>query len=206
MEKTDYVHKAINGTVITVEDRQTTAGKYLAKARIRSDDGKIWCCTFWDDQATAFMARGMLNQKIYVEGGIREENTIGVKFFDGKPAPGGQLCASKKITDEDRKEYKSHLDKVGRVIVPYDDNGIIRYCARNKRHCVKVNGAWELKIDYCLRIMGPTEVLGWLREFKSDGSPGGVLVTPDKYKEKLELMLEASQRYAGDYLESSEAS
>lgn len=200
MSKTDYVHKAIDGIVTTIEDRHLSTGKYVVKARVKDDNGKTWVCTMWDDVAEAFMAQGLLNQRAYLDGGAKEENCIAVKYFDGVSSKPKE----EKVYDAPQFEPTTELfDTGGEMIkVVYRDGyGRRSYQLKHKSGFIKVNDVWEEKMDYCLRIMGPETVMQWLREFKADGSPGGVLVAPNKFKEKLALMLEAAKDYSGDYLE-----
>lgn len=195
----EYQHKAIEGTVVTIDDRHTHSGKYIASARVRDATGKMWICTFWDKDAEAFMAKGLLNQDVYLEGGVKEENSITVRFFDGKKS-----APKPKPKDERRyepsvaiKEEDEHTIRV----VSTDYRGMRSYCIKSKRDYVKVNGTWEGKMDYCVRVMGGKVAMDWLKEYKDDGKPGGVFVNPAQFKEKLKLMLDACQQSTGDYLE-----
>lgn len=195
---TPYVHKSVDGIVLTVEDRQTATGVLFVKARIQDDAGKIWLCTLWDAQATSFMARGLLNQRVYVEGGLKEDNAVNVKFFDGKAH-----VAAKPVETKHYEPTTELVDQGKHVMrtIWRDYRGVRTYKNDHKNQFVRVNSAWERKIDYCLRIMGASEVMSWLREFKVDGRPGGVLVGSADYKEKLALMIETCQQHTGDYLE-----
>lgn len=199
--KNEYSHKAVEGVVISVEDRHVGQGKYIVTARIKDVNDKIWYCTLWDELASAFMAKGLLNQKVYIDGAIKEENAIGVKFFDGirekvKPversAPGGEEYEPfEELRDEGGDSIK---------VVWTDRTGLRTYRYCHKRDFVCVNGRWEKKMDYCLRIMGPQGCMEWLRDISS-GVTKGQLVSPSKYKEKIALMLDACQQFTNDRLE-----
>ena len=196
MSRGEYVHKAVDGIVMTIDDKQTDSGKYLVTARIQDDDGKIWLCTFWEQHARAFMGAGLLDQRAYVEGGLRDGNNVNVRFFDGKKSAPKRVERyvepSVEVEEYDHKSIKTTWT---------DNRGMRTYRIEPKRMFIKVNGTWERKVDYCLRVMGPAEVMGWLREFRADGSPGGILVKASDYKEKLQIMIETCQQCTGDYLE-----
>jgi DNA polymerase III alpha subunit len=202
MERKEYKHKSINGVVITAEDRYTSSGRYMAQVRIRDNENKVWRCVFWNEQAASFMAMGLLGERVYVEGGMREENAISVRFFDAKPI---KSLAPAKVTQSSREEYLQYLKDQNRVIVPYvqnDGSKVRRSC--HKSECIKVNGHWENKLEYCLRTMGPSGVMDWLREYKDNGKPGRVVSTFKGYRERLALMIEACQAHNGDYIEQGE--
>lgn len=204
MSGKDYVYKKITGIALTIDDRHTAGGKYLVTVRVKDDSDRIWTCNLWDEDGNEFIKKGLLNQRVYYEGVVKEESTISVKFFHADAGKKGAQPPSrpKQVTEDDRKEYLQYLEQQGRCIAPtVDDNGVTRYRVYSKKDCIKVNGKWESKMEYCLRIMGPSEVMSWLREFRDDGKPGGVFVNPKVFKEKMATMIEAVQRYTGDFVE-----
>jgi len=192
-----YNHKAINCNVITVDSKDTTTGKFLATARVRDTNEAIWICKFWDVVGRNFIAKNMLYQKIYVEGSLQEDNSISVKFFDGK-----EISAQAKHVDpnseESKRTHAEYLERHNMVMIPWDAGKKI---AQPKRFCVKVNGRWEEKLEYCMRIMGVAEATDWLRVLQPDGSFGKISLNPADFKVKLDAMLRVCQENTGDFLE-----
>lgn len=198
MSQQEYTHKHIYGTVISVEDRHLPSGKYVVTARIQDDKEKIWYCTLWDELAIAFMSNGLLQQKVYVDGGVKEENAVSVRFFNGQTAKPKE---EKPVTSaEEFEPYDTLIDEGGDSIkvLHTDSRGVRTYCYKHKRNFVRVNGRWEDKMDYCLRVMGTSSVMSYLREF--DGVTKGKLFAPNKYKEQLAFMLDMCRDHTGDIL------
>lgn len=199
MSQQEYTHKHIYGTVISVEDRHLPTGKYVVTARIQDEKEKIWYCTLWDELAIAFMATGPLQQKVYVDGGVKEENAVSVRFFNGQTArPKEEKPAT---SAEEFEPYDTLKDEGGESIkvIHTDSRGVRTYQYKHKRNFVKVNGRWEEKMDYCLRVMGASSVMEYLREF--EGAAKGKLVSPSKFKEKMQFMLDMCKDHTSDNLE-----
>lgn len=179
-----YQHKVIFGEVTHIDSRTTLSGKFIATARVRTEEGKMWQCNMWEELGQKFMSKDYLHQKVNFEGSLREEQVISVKFFDGDGSKVRPAIAKSK-TDEEKKEYAVWLELQGMVLVPEKIDGMVSFIARAKKHCIRVKGIWHSKIEYAMELLGAEEVTRRLRDFE-----GKLLdIDPVRYNERLDEMI-----------------
>lgn len=207
---TEYRFKSVWGEVMTTEEKVLSSGKFIVTVRVKEDSGAIWVCTLWDDLALKFRESDMKGQRVYVEGGRREENCISVKFYDVHRHATPQ---APKREPEIRREYEPVVtvmehDRERVKVVYIEPNGLRTYQLKPKSHFAKVNGAWESLLEYCIRNMGGAEVTTWLREYGSFlpievVGQGQVKSVADhkSFAPKLLSMVTACAKHHGDYVE-----
>jgi hypothetical protein len=197
---------------MTVEDRQLASGKYIVTARVRDDKEGIWVCTLWDEEAASFRSRGLQGQRVYMEGGLRDENCISVKFYDvhrhATPQPPKETVVQREydpvvtVTEHDATRVK---------VVFLEPNGLRTYQIRPKSNFVKVNGSWECMIDYCIRILGGDGVREYFRLHpgqKVTVQPNVIQIentlfeSAKNYREKLMAMVTDCMKHNGDFVET----
>lgn len=184
-----YQHKVIFGEVTYVDSRTTVTGKFIATARVRTEEGKMWQCNMWEELGQKFMSKDYTYQKVNFEGRLTEENIISVKFFDGDGSKVRPSIAKSK-TEKELKEYAVWLELQGMVLVPEPRDGTISFIARAKKNCIKVNGLWHSKIEYVMQLLGAQEVTRRLRDFE-----GKLLdIEPKAYNERLDEMIKECEQ------------
>ncbi len=189
-----YKGKSVDGVVISIDER--TAGDHrIATLRVRDSNDKIWQCLFWNEDCAAIMAQEIHGRRLYVEGGLKGDNEISVKYFntDFANKPRG-------VELSDPVAFKEYLERHNRVMVVNMRDGKALKYSQHKRYCVKVNGEWESKIEYCCRVLGEDIVTEFLRELRC-GEIKNAIFMAEKYNKKLQEMLDHSAAVNGDYLE-----
>lgn len=187
--------KSVSGIVITIEDK--TAGEYfIATARIRDPMGKIWQVQFWNELATSFLKEDLTARQVYVEGGLKDDNVISAKYFYTDTS----VVVPKNTTEEDRQSYLEWLERNNLVRVKIERHTPLIIEA-HKRDCLKVNGRWESKIEYCCRTLGDKDVAEFLRELGDDGKLRLGSFDARLYREKLSALIDMSASSNGDYVE-----
>jgi hypothetical protein len=190
-----YKSKSVDGVVMNVDER--TAGEHrIATVRVKDADEKIWVCLFWNEDCHSVVMQNVTGKRIYAEGGLRGDNEISVRYFTTDF--GGNKPRNFQQSDPDA--LREYLEKHNRVVVGNMRDGRCMYYSQHKRYCVKVNGMWESKIEYCCRVLGDATVYEFLESLRG-GSPSAVLALSEKYKEKLQEMLNHCAAINGDYLE-----
>jgi len=196
MEKPKYQNKVIDGVVQTIKEKETNSGKKIVETRIINEDA-VYLCVLWEDLAHDFLSRNMMNRKIHVEGYVRDDGSINVKYFSSDAvATRGAIKQSQEEIDSLHK----YQQRWGIVRVPWKREGLLpEVVAIHKSRCVLVNGRWLSKIEYCCDTLGDKAVYEQLREFKDDGSPGSVKpVKPEVYNRLLNEMLSLCASATGD--------
>lgn len=187
------------GKMLTVDYKETASGKFLATVRIKEKKGNILICCFWDENGKNILSKYQLNGEIYIEGYIGDGNSINVKFFcinTDKP----QLPKSTKV---DLKEYEKHLDRQGMVLVDIAYNQEVIRKKKLKSQCVKVNGKWESRLEYSLRVLGTKEVHDSLRTYMKVevAHISNLFLFPKEIKETIKELVCLAQSVSGDYIE-----
>jgi hypothetical protein len=192
-----YKGKSVDGVVISVEER--TAGDHrIATLRVRDSNDKIWQCLFWNEDCNAIIAQEIHGRRIYIEGGLKGDNEVSVKYFntDFANKPRG-------VEQSDPEAFKEYLERHNRVMVVNMRDGRALKYSQHKHYCVKVNGQWEAKIEYCCRVLGEDVVAEFLRELRC-GKIASAILMAQRYRDKLEEMLNHCAAINGDYLEHYE--
>lgn len=204
MEKKAYKGRNISGVVCHIEDRDTRNGHYLAVVRVRTKEGKIHRCVLFNDDARRFIQRNFMDQQIYIEGRENDEGEISVKFFDGEGDNSRpQRGVGEIIKPEDRARFLKYLSDNDLVMVPHrisDARTELR--SSRRKDCVCVNGKWELKIEYVMRVMGAKEVTEQLRGFGAGGRITNI--NPTEYRIKLLELVAFCAEKTGDYVKNGD--
>lgn len=201
-KQSGYKGIAISGVCCHIDEKETMGGYYVVTARVRTAEGKLFPCVMFNEMARDFIARGFQDKIVHIEGRLKNEGEIGVKFFDGE---GGVARTSRVevLTQEDKERYAKFLERSDLVIVEHTISDVKKSKGSSrKKDCVKVNGKWELCIEYALRVMGAKELMSALRDYKDDREPWGVRVDePKKYRAKLASIVDICAGMNGDYVE-----
>ena len=182
--------RTVVGTVITIERKVTRSNKLMVKARVRDKDFNITPIVLWEEMARDFLDRGMLEKKGHFEGYVQDSGDLSVKFFDSSEAP------KRKVVPDNPKETEEYMRKHGFVRIKYDlSETLTKSRWAHKRYCVLVNGMWEGKVEYCMRVLGVSEVFDNLKRFSVTA------INPIDYNNTLDNMMIIASQLNNDTLQ-----
>jgi len=202
--KQTYNKKIFMGQVVDILDKTTPTGKFLVEFRARSEDEKLYVCTIWEREAEKFFSEVKVGDKVHLEGVEKSDLELTIKYFKGNEAQAGR-----KVSGPSEAEIEAHR-AIRRsqgfefVKIP-KENGFMTI-AKPRKDCIKVNGVWEGKMEYCLRVLGGKYVTEALRDFGDPKNPGTLVnsVNPISFKKILEELVVYTIAITEDTIERAE--
>lgn len=199
---TTNTKKVFTGEVFDIDGKDTISGKYLVKFRVRTDSGII-PCIMWEQEAKRFTNEVRDGEKIYFEG-YDKGGDVNIKYY--KSTTGKSAPKAADFTPEDIQKHVAKMREKGfEFVESFPENALIR---KRRQECVKVNGKWEGKLEYCLRVLGGKMVTQSLYEF---GTPNGSNISslldkanPVSFKKLLIDMVAYAATETGDAIEYPE--
>jgi hypothetical protein len=193
--------KIFVGEIMDIRDKNTMTGKFLVEFRARTEEGKMYVCTIWEKDAERFFKEIKVGDKIHLEGVEKNENELSIKYFRGKEAKGGVKISGP--TPESIAEYREKRRAAGFefIKIPVDDEFMT--ISKPRQHCVLVNGNWEGKMEYCLRIHGAKFVTDAFRDFGDPQNAGSLArnTNPISFKRILEELVDLAADQTGHLVE-----
>ncbi len=194
MQGASKQYRTVAGTVLTIEEKKSKNGKVYVRARVRDADDNIYKVTLWEERAHDFLSRKMLGKKGHFEGSVSEFGDISVKYFDSSEAPKARVFDN----GDDIKKYMAEKGFV-RIECKVSD-GLTRKEWQHKRYCIKVNGQWELKMEYAMRVLGAKEVFQQLKAFAKDVK-SLVSISPREFNQIMDSLLIVAVQANNDTVE-----
>lgn len=202
--KPAYAKKIFQGEILDILDKHTMTGKFLVEFRARTEDGKLYLCTIWEKDAERFNSSVKVGDKIHLEGVEKNENELTIKYFKTKEGGSGKKVSGP--SPEAVREFRERKRAEGFEFIntPVDDS-FVAIC-KPRKYCIKVNGIWEGKMEYCLKVFGGKFVTDALRDFGDPKHPGSVArnTNPVSFKRILEDLVALAADQSGDTLERAD--
>jgi len=199
--KPTYNKKIFMGVIVDIVDKNTATGKFLVEFRARSEDDKLYVCTIWEKDAERFFSEVKVGDKVHLEGVEKTELELTIKYFKGKEVEGGKK--SHTLSVEEIEEYRDRKRKQGfEFIQTQVENGYM-VISKPRKYCIKVNGVWEGKLEYIIKVLGPVYVTESLRDFGDIKNSGSFAnnANPVSYKRILEDLISVAADSTGDVIE-----
>lgn len=197
--------KIFTGQIVDILDKHTSTGKFLVEFRARTEDDKLYVCTIWEKDAERFFSSIRLGEKVHLEGYEKSENEISIKYFKSKDVLAGRSVNS--LNSEDIKEYQDNMRANGYefIQIPTKERGTMTI-SKLRRYCIRVNGVWEGKMEYCIKVLGGDFITDALRDFGDPAKPGSLAnsANPASFKKLLEDLVALAADQTGDTIERAE--
>jgi hypothetical protein len=199
---TTNTKKIFTGQVFDIDGKDTISGKYLVKFRVRTDDG-IVPCIMWENDAKRFTSDIKEDEKVYFEG-YDKGGDINIKYFKSTVTEKSSKKAP-DVTEKELREYREKRVKLGYEFIKTDVSGQLKTVSKERGYCVKVNGVWEGKTEYAMKVLGGAYVSKALSEFGSpDMKSASALLSkanPVSFKEVINDLVAFAASETGDTLE-----
>ena len=189
------------GLIVDIVEKTTSTGKFLVEFRARTDDGKLYVCTIWERDAERFFSEVKVGEKVHLEGVEKSELELTIKYFKGKESESGKKVAA--LSKAEIEEYRDRKRKQGYEFVKIQvENGFMTV-SKPRKYCIKVNGVWEGKLEYAMKVLGPVYVTEALRDFGDPKNPGTLAnsAEPVSFKKILEDLVSLAADSTGDTIE-----
>ncbi len=159
MEKTNFKKKSLNGILLDFEERK--AGQFfIVTARIETECGKIWSCQFWNEAAIGFLKTAVIGKPVYIEGAIKEDNNISVKYFRQKNTQTKEIPShswSEQVT------YEVHKGKIRGYSTHTTGRRSYRY--ENANDFINVEGKLRKKLAFIYEKLPDKYVTPYMSDF-----------------------------------------